>query len=190
MSLRLSSAPATEPVTLTEAKNHLRVDISNDDDLITALIQASREWIEKYTNSVLITQTWEYQRDYGFPHIFRLAKNPVQSVSSITYTDGDGVTQTVTASDYVLDENQWPARVYEACSASWPTTRVERNAVKVTFVAGYGAAADVPSPIKAAILLMVGHLYENREASAPIVITEIPMGVKALISPYVLSEFA
>lgn len=182
------SAPATEPVSTAEAKLHLKMDdVTADDSLIAALVTAAREYIEGATARALVTQTLRTKID-GFPasdDAIRLPRAPVQSVSSVTYLDSDGATQTMSASDYVALLDLEPAEVALAADASWPTTSEQRGAVTVTYVAGYGAAGVVPQAIKQAILLLVGHWYANREAVAPGQgVSEIPMGAQALISMY------
>lgn len=185
--LELKTAPAVEPITTAEAKSHMRVDIDSDNTLIGNLITAARRHTEAYIQKSLITQTWYQYFDYGFPHIIQLEKNPVQSVTAITYTDGAGSSQTLDSANYTLDGNRKPGIIYEAYGKVWPVTRVIRNAVRVEFVAGYGdASTDVPQDIIQAMQLLVSHLYENREASAPINISEVPMGYKALLDPYAL----
>lgn len=188
MGLRLITAPSASPVSLAEAKAHLRVYGTDDDGLIAGLILAAVQLAEKQTNLLLATQTWELTLD-RFPDVLgvaggaiRLPRSPVQSITSITYIDAAGATQTVTAGDYALDKDVSPAAVSTTYGKVWPTPRVQSNAVTVRFVAGH---AQIPEPIRAAILLLLGHLYENREAvivgQAP---AELPLGVDALLYPY------
>jgi len=185
MGLELKTAPSVEPISLTEAKNHLRVDISNDDTLISALITAAREHTETYLQKCLISQTWYQYHDFGFPCTIELLKNPVQSVTAITYIDGNGTEQTVATSIYDLDVNRKPATIFRAYSQIWPITRLIQNAVKIEFITGYGdASTNVPAAIRSAMFLLIGHLYENREASTPLKITHLPMGYEALLAPY------
>jgi len=162
----VTSAPATEPLTLDEAKAHLRVDHSDEDDLITSIIAAARVTVENYLQQKLITQTVvEYFDEFPADGIV-LTFWPVQSVTSITYTDTDGDTQTWDAAEYKVDIygvfGGGPARITEAYSETLPTTRDETNAVAVTYDAGYGAASAVPAPIKAAMRLLIAEMYEYR----------------------------
>lgn len=181
----LVTAPATEPVSLTEAKLHLRVDATDEDTLITALITAARQLVEEETWRALVTQTWDYVAD-DWPEGDALAmpRPPLQSVTSITYVDADGVTQTMPAADYIVDTYQH--RVVLADDADWPSDDLyPTSAVRVRYVAGYGAASAVPGPIKQAMLLLIGHLYESREAAiVGTIATELPLGVRALLAPY------
>lgn len=175
--------PAVEPVTLTEAKLHARVDASEDNALVTALIVAAREYVEDYTSKSLVTQTHELKLDAWPEDVIELPRGPVQAVSSITYLKSDGTTGTVTAADYVVTTGH-RGRVALADGASWPTDTLSPiGAVKVTYTAGYGAAAvDVPAKLKQAILLLVGHWYAFREAAiSGANIAEVPFAVKALL---------
>jgi uncharacterized phiE125 gp8 family phage protein len=185
MILTLVTAPAIEPITLQEAKDHMRVDHAYDDALIEPLITAAREMVESITRRALITQTWDYYLD-TFPNVLRLPMSPLQSISSITYTDVDGASQTLSSAVYVVDSDHEPGRVYEGYSQSWPSTQSIRKAVKVRYVAGYGdAAVDVPMPIRQAMLLIIGHLYENREPYITgTTISKSPMAAESLLGPY------
>jgi uncharacterized phiE125 gp8 family phage protein len=180
--------PLFEPVTLTEAKEHLRVTQSAEDDLIAALITAAREAAENYTHRALCEKTLEYYCD-AFPCQIVLPQPPVQSATSVKYIDRDGVEQTLAASEYQLHAQNEPALIVEAYGKTWPGTRDELNAVRVRYVAGYASADDVPGPIKAALLLMIGHLYENREDSIGGTLNELPFGSRCLLNPYRILRF-
>ena len=181
MPATLVSAPAEEPVTVTEAKAHLRVDDTNSDTLITSLIVAAREYAETFTRRALITQTWDWIAD-GFPGTIVLPLPRLVSVTSITYIDSDGNSQTLAASTYTVDTDSEPGRIVPAFGKSWPVTRAVFNAVTVRFVAGYGAAAAVPQTIKQAMLLLIGHWYDHREAVAHAqTVVEVPMAVDTLL---------
>lgn len=164
--LRMFTAPTSEPVTLAEAKAHLRVDIDTDDDLITALIQAAREEFENQTDRTLFSTTWKlYLEDWPrYSYIDLPRAKPLVSVTSVTYTDGDDVTSTFGSGNYVVDANRWPGRVHLRDGISWPSgTLAESSPIAITYVAGYSSVATIPQRYKQAILLLVGHWYENRE---------------------------
>lgn len=175
MTLKLITAPATEPISLAEAKAHLRVDHSDEDSLISALITAARENAEHELERALVTQTWERVVD-AFPEFeLVLGMPPVASITSVTYTDTDGVEQVMSAADYVLDNTVEPSYVMPAEDVTWPSTLDTANAVKVRFVAGYGAAGDVPETVRQWILINIGTLYKFREGViAGVPIAEMP----------------
>jgi len=187
MAVRLVTGPDIEPVSLDEAKGQCRVDISTDDVLIQGLVQTAREMAETITRRALITQTWELVLD-GFPDEDRLTipLPPLQSVT-VKYTDADDVEATFSSASYVVDTYNEPGRIVLRSDATWPNVTLrEANGVAVRFVAGYGdAAADVPQAIRQAMLLMVGHWYENREETvATGNVQRIPLGIEALLWPY------
>jgi uncharacterized phiE125 gp8 family phage protein len=167
MGLTLITPAAEEPITLSEAKASpsLRVSASTDDTDITALIVAARKMAETYTLHALVTQTWELVLD-GFPSGgIMVPMPPLQSVTSIKYIDTDGTEQTLDALLYAVDTDSIPGLIVPAYDETWPTdVRDEINAVRVRFVAGFGAKADVPEDIKAWIKIMVGTLYDNPQA--------------------------
>jgi hypothetical protein len=190
--------PATEPVSLIEAKEHLRVDGNDDDMLILSLIAAARQYAELICRRVFITQTWKLALD-AFPspasalsgatyygQNWSIAPGPVmmerqggvtgyeiipglptmQSVQSVKYIDLDGAQQTLAPSLYKTDVVSPMGRIVPAYGTSWPSTRMEINAVEVVFTSGYGAPIDVPQGIKNWMLIRIATLYENREEVA------------------------
>lgn len=190
---QVTVAPAIEPVTLTEAKTHLRVVGSDDDAYIGNLISAARGRAEKFTGLSIVTQTRTFVCD-GFPYgdeFIALPGSPVQSVTSVVYVDGNGTNQTWDSSNYTVDTTAVPGGIYLAYGKSWPTTRTVRHAVTITYVAGYGQSSDsplslnVPQEIKQAILLMIAELYERREmAITGTIITEVPLSASWLLMPF------
>lgn len=188
MALKLITAPATEPVTLAEAKSHLRVDITEDDTYIGTLITAARNIAETWTARALVTQTWELYMDAFPANGFTLPRPPLQSITSIKYTPLGGAETTVSSSLYKVDAVTEPGCVVLASDATWPsTTLVELNGVVVRFAAGYGAAAAVPQAIKQAILMLVGTMYESREdvlVGQGATANELPLAAKRLLLPY------
>lgn len=184
MRLKLITDPAEEPVSLTEAKAHLRVDIDDDDTFIASLITAAREYVEGAAHRAFVTQTWRLNLDeWPGDDEIELPRPPLQSVTSITYKDSDGTTTTWSSSEYEVDTDSEPGRVKLAYGYSWPSaTLAATNPIKITFVAGYGDAEDVPQKWKQAILLLLGHWYENREATiAGTIQRSIPLAVDSLI---------
>jgi uncharacterized phiE125 gp8 family phage protein len=203
VTLTLITAPASEPITLDEAKVHLRVDDTASDTLIGVQLQAAREQVEEYTRRALMPQTWELRADRftALPCVtpvlterastrseIRLGRVPVTSVTSVKYIDADGVEQTLSSSAYAADLTAYPPILAPAYGESWPTARDERGAVRVRFVAGYADAASVPAALKAAILLILADLYANREAQIVGTIIAANPTLKALLAPYRLTE--
>ena len=159
---KLKTAAATEPVSLVEAKLHLKVDLSTDDNLINDLIDSAIAYVEEYTNRQLISATWYRYLDCFPDNVIELDWCPVTSVSSVKYYDSDNTEQTLSSANYVVDYASEPARIVLAWGYLWPDTYPRPNAVTVEFVTGYASAAAVPKPLKSALLLMIAHNYENR----------------------------
>lgn len=184
-----TSDPAPEPITRAEAKDQARIETTADDTLVDGLIAAAREHVEEFTRRALITQTWEAYLD-AFPGdndiAIWLPRTPVQSVDSIEYIDTAGATQIWAAADYQVDTDSLPARIRPARAESYPDTHTDiLQAVTITFTAGYGEASAVPNAIKHAMLLIVSHWYDNRDAvNIGNVVTPLPMAVDALLWPY------
>lgn len=163
MITEVKTAPAEEPVTLTEAKTHLRVEHDLENDLISTLIQTAREYIEQKCNRILVTTSF-----YGYLDCFPAAQiefclSPVTEVVGISYTDDNGNPKTLLSSEYKIDLVSRRARIAPAYGKTFPTARQELNSVRIEFTAGYGNSAAVPAKFKQAILLLVGELYQNRE---------------------------
>lgn len=187
MGLLLTTAPALEPLTLTEAKAHLRQDGTDEDALIVALISSVRIAVENYLSRALINQTWTQT----FPSwgCLELLRPPHVSVTSVSYLDANGDSQTLASSAYQVDlSGDMQARVMPAYGTTFPVLRSQvYNPVTIVFVAGYGAtAASVPGPIRSAMLLLLAHLYSQREAvsMAGVSMSEAPLSVQWLLGPY------
>jgi uncharacterized phiE125 gp8 family phage protein len=195
MALRLITPPAVEVFTLAQAKAHLRVDFTDEDALIQALIVAARQYAEGpsgFTGRAFVEQTWELVID-EFPDAeIKIPMPPLQSVTSIKYDDGAGDEQTLDPSLYYVDDVSEPGWVVPITSG-WPTTLDAINAVRIRFVAGYDAdassppdlTANVPGNIRSAMLLIIGSLYEHREANiVGVSASHLPMGVEHLLRPH------
>lgn len=174
MGLELVTPPAVEPVTLSDVKIDLRIDGADEDTLITAMISAARQRIEQHTGRALITQSWKYVLDMP-NNRQRIPKPPLQTVTSIQTIDTDGTVNTVDPKDYIVDASGIFGRVTPTKASRlafvdpdlwrgiWPWHRGFASFV-INFDAGYGDTADtVPEALRMAIMLYVGHLYENRE---------------------------
>ena len=174
-------AAATLPVTLTEAKQTLLVDHTADDDLITQLIEAATREVETLAARSLVTQTremvlagWPVVRlRYSPTTAILLEHPPVSAITSIKYVTDAGVEVTMSADDYELIDDVTPPYVWPGQDESWPSASLRSAApIRVRYVAGYGAAAAVPSDFKRLILGLVVVDYENREAMAPGALTQ------------------
>ena len=166
-SLKRTSAPAVEPVTLSEAKAHCRVDTSADDTLIQGYITTAREWVEDYIDRALVTQQLVMKLD-AFPAEIELPRPPMiasgtATAVTITYVTGEaGGTATLSASEYRVDRDATPGAIRTLYAGSWPSHLLDQNSVTVSWWAGYGDSASVPQRVKSAILMCVHELYEKR----------------------------
>ena len=195
-SFQITVEPATLVVSLAEAREHLRnEDQSFDDDLITAAIKAATRWCENYTGRGFITQTWR-QNPAAFGQRIVLSKNAVQSVTHIKYYDENNVQQTLSTSNYQLDNLSDTASIFEGISDGFPTFLVGKvNPIEIIYIVGYGdASTDVPTDIIHAIKVMIAYFYQNREMiNVPVasIATQIPIpsAVKSLLSSYRVRMF-
>lgn len=165
MTLKLQTAATVLPVSLVEAKLHLRVDVSDEDALITSLIGSATLEAEHLMGRAVMPQKWQVMLD-AFASSIDLQRPPVTAVDSVKYVDAvTGTLTTVSPSVYqFVAGSEYTARVVPAYGQVWPSARAQTEAVQIIFSTGYVDAASVPEPIKSWIKLRVGALYENREA--------------------------
>jgi uncharacterized phiE125 gp8 family phage protein len=193
--LKVVTESTIEPITLHEARLHLRLDTFDsppahvDDPLIEVLITVARQAAESYLGQSIIQKTYELALDEFPVNEISLELWPVSSVDSITYEE-DGQTQTVDPAEYIFDSFSKPSQV--APKESWPRVKSTINGVKITFTAGYTDNFSpnpypLPKPIRQAMLLTIGHLYENRESVVAGQMIEMPLGMTALLTPYRIS---
>lgn len=202
MPLQLVTPPAEEPITLWEARLHLRVDSNDDDLLIEGLITAARMVAETLTGRQLVTARWKWIGDafpgpslMGVPagrvftlpgHAILIPKSPVRSIVAIDYLDMNGVWQTMPPADYTADLGCEPARITPVFGRIWPISLPQIGAVTVSFDAGYGTPDQVPEGIKSWMKLRIGSLYRHREEVAAMSrgrIDALPF-VDGLLDPY------
>ncbi|PDS97525.1 hypothetical protein CO659_12735 [Rhizobium sp. S9] len=179
--------PASPVVSLPEAKRHLRVLHDDDDADIQAMVAAAEAAIEgpNGIGIALSPQTWRLSLDH-FPCEIIVPIGPITAVTSVAYTDSSGSPATVSGLRYDLDES--PMRIWPARDTAWPETYCEPGVVKVTFVCGY---ATLPQDLRWAILLLVGHFYEHREAvTTDLKAIDLPMGVASILERYRVGRFA
>ncbi|MCW2307895.1 head-tail connector protein [Rhodobium gokarnense] len=181
----LISPPADEPVSLSEVKDHLRLDEDADDALVESLIAAARAHVERVTNRRLMTQEWRLQfdavRDDGR---LDLAVSPVLSVDAVRVYDRDGTPSVIDEDAYEADIVSVPARIAFAEGLPRPGRRL--GGIEVDVTAGYGAAAtEVPAPLRHAVKMLVAHWYEQRQAATDdAAMVMVPLGFSALVAPY------
>lgn len=162
---RTTTTTYTDVVSLASAKLHLRVDHTDDDELIQTLIRAAGEVVEEYTGTYLASCNWTYYAD-RFYGIMRVHIGPEATVTSVKYTDSTGTLQTVSGADYHTDLASYPIRIQLEEEPTDVDDRV--NVVEINGSAGYTTA---PNALVQAMLLIVGHLYEHRK--------DVTMGVNA-----------
>lgn len=193
MGLTLLIPPAAEPMTTAEAKLHLREDDASQDTLILSLIIAARDYVERFTRRALIKQTWRLSID-EFPcnGRIRLPMPQLLAVKSVKYTDLSGAEATLPADQYVVDTASLPGKIDRAYGVIWPSTLCVPNAVRVEFDCGYGESpASIPEGLKAAMKLLIGNWYENREAvNVGNIVTPMPMAAESLLWSYRVLEFS
>ena len=187
--LKQIAAPSSEPISLSTARLHLRLDTSGsppshpDDSLVSSLITAVRQNAEDYTGLAIAYATYEL-RDDSFEDVqISLQTWPINSITSVSYVDLDGTSKTLTTADYVLDEFCRPARL--KATTVFPSAKE----VTVRFTAGFtdGQSPNpypMPKSIESSMLLMLGNLYDNRESVSNTQSYERPMGATYLLNPY------
>lgn len=185
MALVMATAPAVEPVSLAEAKAHLRIDHDVEDALITSLIITSRLHIEAALGLALITQDWMLRLDrWPEDDAVLLPIRPVQSVEAVRIADAGGDFDDVTAESYSVDGLSNPPRLVP--TGVWSKPGVTVQGIEIAFTAGYGdEPGDVPQPIRQALLMLIAHWYEHREPMAiGTPAARIPDTISALLAPY------
>ncbi len=187
MSLVLTSGPVLEPVSLAEAKAHLRIDHAADDALLQSLIVTSRLHVEAALSLALITQSWSWMLDqWPKGRIFALPLRPVTAIAHVKLWRRDATAETLAPAAFFLDGANNPARLVPMAPSTIGDPERPANGIEIAFTAGYGpAAGDVPATIRQALLLLIAHWYEHRE---PVEIgngiTAVPVMVSELLHPF------
>tara|TARA_R110002110_G_scaffold24174_8_gene90973 strand:+ start:741 stop:1304 length:564 start_codon:yes stop_codon:yes gene_type:complete len=182
MTLMLMSGAASEPVTLGDARAHLRLDTETEDMLLGAFLTAARVALEAQTRRAFVTQSWRLILDAWPGAVVTLPLAPVSAITAVTMNDA-GAPRTVAPALYdTALEGDAPRLV---ANGVWPVPSRRVGGIHIDFTAGYGEAADVPAPLRQAILLLVAHWFENREpVSIGDTAGQLPLSVSALIAPY------
>ena len=182
--LRLVSGATLLPLTVGELRGWLREDDDWQNDVIVSLLRAATELVETMSGRQLLSATWELVLD-RFPSdgVIWLPRPPLQSVTSVTYIDPAGATQTVALSDYLIDTASEPGRLTPAPGRQWPVTEEGRtNAVTVRYVAGWNDPSAVPEAARQAVRLLVAHWYEHREAATDRPPRQVDLAVRSLVA--------
>lgn len=166
MIVTIATPPAEEPVTLAEIKSHLRIDVSDEDTLLSGYIAAAREMCESIARRAFVTQTIQFRLlQWPMGNCIVLPRPPLQSVNSITYTDSAGGSSTMSSGDYVVYSAPEPGLVVLGDGKGWPSATLQPGpSIVIEYIAGYGLASAVPQRYKQAVLMLTGHYYENRES--------------------------
>lgn len=162
MSIQLIAPPTYRPVSLDELKAHLRIDYSDNDSELKALLDESIKYVEEMTGYRLCTQTWTYKRD-RFASKIPIPISPLQSISSITYQDDNNAEQTWAATNYKVDTASVPARLVLAYGGTIPTVYPDLDSVSITLVVGFGQPDKVPEKFKRAIKLYAQWQHDGDE---------------------------
>lgn len=173
--------PPAEPIDLAYAKMFLRVDHGSDDALITDLIRNSRERTETLIRGSLIQRGRIYTAHHVRSAVF-INHSPVKAVQSVGVIDGDGDVSDVPLADLIINLRSTPAAVCLVQSKHWSDYADKPAAIEIEIEAGYGPnAADIPMPLKQALLLLLAQAYTYRDTEEP---PGVPMMVEALLMPY------
>jgi uncharacterized phiE125 gp8 family phage protein len=208
---KILTPPASEPVSVIEAQQHLRIDGDYDNDLISGLISTARELVVAQSGRALMEATYRLSLDRfpllpntqfapGNPNVVTpvinnvwpldptawgilLPRSPLIAVTSFSYYDVNGVLQTLDPSAYIADGDSEPPRIAPSSGASWPSAQFRPNAVQICFTAGYPSADLVPAAAKHAIKLLIGSWYDNRNAVGSIG-DEIALAFSSLVDSF------
>src|SRR5436190_5502170 len=202
---RLLTAPVVEPLQTEQVMEHLRISSNDEIPKLESLIISARQSAEEYLRRALITQTWQFFLDtipspgidewwdgvrdgaigQGMMRGMELPRPPLQSVTHVkSYTDTD-VSTTFAPSNYIVDTISDPGAIALRTGGVWPVPTRLTNGFEIQFVCGYGATEEaIPKPILDGMLLLIGHLFENREATTEGSLTLIPWGITQLWDTY------
>lgn len=189
----VQTAPTERALSLDDAKCHLRVDTDIDDALILRLIRGAEAVIDgpNGIGYALRSQTWRLSLDC-FPAggTIILPGAPIKSVTSVNYVDTAGTNQTVVPANYKLDVATSPVRLAPAFGLAWPGSRAQNGAVWIDYVVGESLSDNIDAAVIDALALLIGHRYENREATSVASLSDIPFGVESILGRFRQSAVA
>lgn len=184
MALTLLTPPAAEPVALSDARAHLRLDATEEDVLLGSLLTAARMAIEAATRRAFLSQSWRLTLDDWPTQPVEIPLAPVLTIDAVKVATIGGSMLTIDPAFYEVDAASTPPRLAAKRGQAWPMPATRLAGIAIDFTAGYAAAADVPDPLKQAILMLAAHWFENRTPVSFGAGAEIPAMVAALIAPY------
>lgn len=182
--LELLEAPATTPVTLTEVKDQLRVEHTDDDTLINRLISVAVAYtdVQGALGHAMISQKWGQWIDSTPPASVKLILGPVIQVNAVKYYDTNGDLQTDTLTNYEVTGTSFASYVSPKEGFNWPETQDRSDAIRIEYTIGYGeTTADIPETLRHALMMLIGHWYDNRETTMMDELSHVPYGFDALI---------
>jgi len=185
MSLTRIAPPATYPVDLSQLREHLRLDGVEQDPLLLDYLRAACAWVEQHTRRALMAQQWRLSLECwpSSVALIELPRPPLLSVDEVSYIDGAGVRTLVPGERYTTSAAAPLAAIAPVWGSVWPSARPQADSIRIDYTAGYADPQDVPADICHAILMLVAHWHEHREASIVGTISgDTPMAVDALLS--------